>query len=195
MKGSFLWNECCYLGDMENFIARLIFRLLYKSKSVAVNTRQLAGYVEMIRQEVDQHEQKTLVGRKKIPAMPGVIEVMRDWSPYMTIHHVNLVHREIIQMIYDLEAGTPVEIGDLSRFDHFDEQGEDVMPEFYDLANQIIQLPKKVTFTSKASVEHPYFGTLTSKGYYALLAMHLKLHVEQIKKSVQLNRCVGCDCG
>ena len=179
---------------MENFIARLIFKLLYKSKSIAVNTRQFASYVEMIRQEVDRHEQKTLVGREKIPAMPGIIEVMRDWSPYMTVHHLNLVHREIIQMIHELEAGKNVEIGDLSRFDHFDEQGEDVMSEFYDLADQIIQLPETVSFTSKATVEHPYFGTLTSRGYYALLAMHLKLHLEQIKKSVQLNRCVGCDC-
>jgi len=172
---------------MKTLVARVLFRLFYASQSLGKNRGRFSRHMTEVNTIVQEHQDSVLCGREQVPASPGLTEVMRDWSPYMTIHHLNLVHREIIDMIKELEAGRMVEIGDLSRFDHFDEQAASVMTDFNALGDDILRLPEQLSFTSSLKVYHPIFGSLTSKDYYAMLVMHLKLHVDQIKKSVELN--------
>lgn len=35
---------------------------------------------------------------------------------------------------------------------------------------------------------HPFFGRLDSRGAYALLAFHLRLHVPHVRRSIEANR-------
>lgn len=112
---------------------------------------------------------------------------MRSWSAYMTIDHINGVHEAMLGRIPHLEAGQEPEIGDISRFDHPSECGPEVMPRFRDLVAQVEDLPKTYAFTGRGSFVHPIFGRLNSRGAFALLAFHLRLHVPQIRRSILIN--------
>jgi hypothetical protein len=107
----------------------------------------------------------------------------------MTIDHVNGVHAEMLELIPQLEAGQMPDIGDISRFDHPRECGPEVMPRFRDLAARVEDLPKTYAFTGRGSFVHPIFGRLDSRGTFALLAFHLRLHVPQIRRSILINSC------
>ena len=58
---------------------------------------------------------------------------------------------------------------------------------FRDLAARVAGLPQAYAFTGRGTLLHPIFGRLNSRGVYALLAFHLRLHVTQIRRSIELN--------
>jgi hypothetical protein len=106
----------------------------------------------------------------------------------MTIDHVNGVHEAMLELIPQLEAGRSPDIGDIGRFDFPDDCcGPEVMPRFRDLAARVARLPQAYAFTGRGTFLHPIFGRLNSRGAYALLAFHLRLHVSQIRRSIELN--------
>ena len=54
-------------------------------------------------------------------------------------------------------------------------------------AKEVEDLPNRLALTAPAKVHHPIFGSLTSRGFYALLAMHLWIHVPQIEDQIKLH--------
>jgi len=61
------------------------------------------------------------------------------------------------------------------------------MPRFRDLAGRIAGLPQSCPFTGRGTFLHPVFGRLTSRGAYALLAFHARLHVHHVRHSIEVN--------
>jgi hypothetical protein len=112
---------------------------------------------------------------------------MRGWSAYMTIDHVNGVHEAMLELIPDLEAGRSPDIGDIGRFDHPGDSGPEVMPRFRGLAARIARLPETHPFTGRGTFLHPIFGRLDSRGAFALVAFHLRLHVPHVRRSIEVN--------
>lgn len=168
---------------MEKIFARLIF-LRYKFKSVEKNLKEFERNCLTIRKLLNTHSDKKLQERKKISPTPGITEIMRDWSPNMIVEHLNLVHKDILSMIYQLEAGKTLAPVDTSQFDLIPEIKEAPMDVFDDLLQEILKLPQTIGFNSKTKYEHPIFGNLTSKDWVALLNIHLGFHVTQLKKSL-----------
>ena len=172
---------------LDTLIARLLLWAGYRSRSLATNVRQFKAAVAAIEELVAATPELVLRGRRPVPAMPGVTPIMRGWSVYMTIDHCNDVHESLLVVLPQLGAGREVDIGDIGRFDHPAECGPEVMPRFRDLAARIGDLPQTLSLTGGGTFVHPIFGQLDSRGGYALVAMHLQLHVPQIRQSIEIN--------
>ena len=172
---------------LETLLAGQILRFGYRLRSLATNERQFRGAVTAIEELIAATPEPILRGRRPVPSLPGLTPVMRGWSAFMTIDHCNGVHEAMLQLIPELEAGRSPEIGDIGRFDHPPETGPEVMPRFRDLAARVADLPRSIPFTGRGTFQHPIFGRLDSRGAYALLAFHLRLHVPQIRRSIEIN--------
>jgi hypothetical protein len=172
---------------IDNFFARLLLWVCYRSRSLAGNVRQFNAAVAAIEAMIATTPEPTLRGRRPVPPLPGVTPIMQGWSAFMTINHCNDVHEALLELIPQLEAGHEPDVGDISRFDHPVECGPEVMPRFRDLADRIAGLPRAHAFTGRGSFQHPIFGRLDSRGAYAMLAFHLQLHVPQIRRSIEIN--------
>lgn len=172
---------------IENILARLFFRVCYRSRPLATNVRQFAAAVKAIEGLVRTTPEPVLRGRRPVPPLPGVTPVMRDWSAFMTIDHINGVHEAMLDLIAELEAGRSPDVGDIGRFDHPDECGPEVMPRFRDLAAGVASLPQSCAFIGSGTFAHPIFGRLGGRGAFALLAFHLHIHVPHIRRSIAVN--------
>ena len=172
---------------LRNLPARVLLGVGYRSRSLATNGRQFSAAVTAIEDLVAATPERILRGRSPVPPMPGITPVMRGWSAYMTIDHVNGVHQALLDLIPQLEAGREPVIGDISRFDYPDDCGPEVMPRFRDLAARVVDLPQAYPLTDRGTFLHPIFGPLNSRGAYALLAFHLRVHVPQIRRSIEVN--------
>ena len=173
---------------LENMMARMLLRVGYRSRSLTTNERQFRAAATVIEELVATTPESALRGRRPVAPLPGVTPVMQGWSAFMTIDHVNGVHEAMLELIPQLEAGRSPDIGDIGRFDFPDDCcGPEVMPRFRDLAARVARLPQAYAFTGRGTFLHPIFGRLNSRGAYALLAFHLRLHVSQIRRSIELN--------
>lgn len=172
---------------ITNLLGRQLLWFGYRIRSLATNRRQFSAAVTAIEALVTTAPETVLRGRRPVPPLPGITPVMRDWSAFMTIDHVNGVHEAMLTLIPELEAGRSPDIGDIGRFDHPDDCGPEVMPRFRDLAARVADLPHACPFTGHGTFQHPIFGRLDGRGAYALLAFHLWLHVPQIRRSIEIN--------
>ena len=172
---------------IDTILARLLLRVRYRSRSLTTNLRQFNDAATAIQALVATTPDPILRGRRRVPPLPGVTPVMRDWSPYMTIDHVNGVHEAMLELIPELEAGRSPDIGDIGRFDYPDDSGPEVMPRFRDLAARIARLPQSHPFTGRGTFLHPIFGRLDSRGAFALVAFHLRLHVSHVRHGIEVN--------
>ena len=172
---------------LENMMARMLLRVGYRSRSLTTNERQFRAAATVIEELVATTPESALRGRRPVAPLPGVTPVMQGWSAFMTIDHVNGVHEAMLELIPQLESGRSPDIGDISRFDHPGDCGPEVMPRFRDLAARITSLPRSHPLTGRGTFQHPIFGRLNSRGAFALLAFHLRLHVPQIRRSIEIN--------
>lgn len=187
MAGDVLQAVSVAAAMLDNAPARLLLWARYRSRSLATNVRQFNSAVAEIEELVAATPEPVLRGRRPVSALPGITPIMRGWSAYMTIDHCNDVHESLLGVLPQLDAGREVEIGDIGRFDHPAECGPEAMPRLRDLAARIAGLPQTLSFSGHGTFVHPIFGRLNSRGGYALVAMHLQLHVPQIRQSIAIN--------
>lgn len=172
---------------IDTMMARMFLRVVYRSRSLTTNARQFRAAATSIDELVAMTPEPVLRGRRPVAPLPGVTPVMRGWSAFMTVDHVNGVHEAMLELIPQLEAGRSPDIGDIGRFDHPGECGPEVMPRFRDLAARVADLPRSYAFNGRGTFRHPVFGRLNSRGAYALLAFHLRLHVPHVRRSIDVN--------
>ena len=172
---------------IKNLPARLILGVGYRSRSLSTNERQFQAAASAIEELVATTPESVLRGRRPVAPLPGVTPVMQGWSAFMTIDHINGVHEAMLELIPQLEAGRSPDIGDISRFDHPGDCGPEVMPQFRELSAQVADLPQSHPFTGRGTFLHPIFGRLNSRGAFALLAFHLRLHVPHVRSSIEAN--------
>jgi len=172
---------------IETMLARMLLQVGYRSRSLATNTRQFQAAATAIENLVATAPESVLRGRRPTGPLPGVTPVMQGWSAFMTIDHVNAVHEAMLDLIPHLESGREPNVGDISRFDHPAECGAEVMPRFRELAARVAGLPQSHAFTGRGRFRHPVFGRLNSRGAYAVLAFHLRLHVPHVRRSIEVN--------
>jgi hypothetical protein len=171
----------------ETIMARMLLRVGYRSRSLATNRRQFQAAAMAIEKLVAATPESVLRGRHPTGPLNGVTPVMQGWSAFMTLDHVNAVHEAMLELIPHLEAGREPDVGDIGRFDHPRECGPEVMPRFRDLVLRVADLPSSHAFTGRGTFLHPVFGRLNSRGAYAVLAFHLRLHVPHVRRSIEVN--------
>ena len=167
--------------------ARIAYWIGYGSRSIASNRKSFTAGIARIKALLEGIPDDALKARSEVAPRIGLTPMMLNWSVFMTIEHTDQVHVQILELITALERGESRELGDISRFDDIPSVGREVVSRFYEHAKEVEDLPSQLALTGRTRVRHPIFGSLTSRGLYALLAMHLWIHIPQIEDELELN--------
>jgi hypothetical protein len=175
------------LNAVGILIARIIYWLNFGCRSISHNRQTFSQGVAKLKILLATASSEACEARHPIKSRPGLTPAMLDWSVYMTLKHTDQVHVEILELIELLEQDVQPELGDISRFDTIGLVGPEVVQHFFEHAKQVENLPDHLSLTGINKVRHPIFGSLTSRGYYAVLAMHIWRHIRQIEACLSLH--------
>ncbi|MGE0632549.1 MAG: hypothetical protein AB7O96_09090 [Pseudobdellovibrionaceae bacterium] len=144
-------------------------------------TQKIIDRVERVAAE--KRDKKILV-----PPQRGLEDSSRFWSINETLEHLLMVIGGTEYIILQLSSGSPpdlkVDIAKLKPkgseedlFSTFKKRAPVVMR---DLDENLKQ--KGMNRDSNSKHHHPWFGSITAKQWYWLLAMHQAIHANQVKK-------------
>jgi hypothetical protein len=123
-----------------------------------------------------------------IPRVWGIEDSSRNWSIYMTLAHLIMVHDTIADIIEHLAAGqsyarevrtADVKPGygcDAATVDRF-QQG---------LTSYLARTSLPSNLCTRATHVHPWFGPLNAHQWHCLAALHETIHRRQIERIVRL---------
>jgi hypothetical protein len=118
--------------------------------------------------------------------MPGLEDSSRYWSLNEVLEHLLIVSRRMELVILELAAGRiPQGVADTAKVkpSHPDQSS---LPEFIEYAPNLMKsLDEKLAgpnfdFDSALKYGHPWFGKITAKQWYWLLAGHHAIHLGQV---------------
>lgn len=140
---------------------------------------------EKILKEIEGLSENQLNQRVLVPAQPGLEDSSRYWSVAMTLEHLVIVGRAILAGVESLSheqvpdykvdtakvkpSGKRTADDDIADFKKFSSE------EFAALHEKIKNKDSRITLS------HPWFGPMTAKEWYWLLAMHQGIHLKQIR--------------
>jgi hypothetical protein len=93
------------LPPVEHLVARLLFGLRRATGSRRSFTAKFQLEREKIGALVREFDAHSAARRVLIPRPPGLEDSSRDWSVWMTLDHLRIVHLELIRIIGDLTSG------------------------------------------------------------------------------------------
>ena len=179
------------LPPAEQFIIRrLVFPFLRlrlsREKSLQLfekSGQQILNLAKPLTEE--EITEKVLIKR-----LPGMEDSSRNWSVEMTMEHIQIVSVALVYIIKKLEANRPLNVP---------VRTEDVKPNgglgrdrVRAFENFLVDIPKRLdglTFTSKATHPHPWFGEMPAIDWLRLLAFHQNLHRKQIERILNPAPC------
>lgn len=171
------------LPGFEAKVAKLVFPLLAKLRSPAVFRRLFEDEARTILQLVDRISDAQGGKRVLIDRVRGIEDSRRHWSVFMTLEHLAMVHLGIVGVIKSLGAGSKpgreVRIEDVKP-------DPKTGPEAVEHFQKSLELVRKVGEGMKSRSktpghEHPWFGVLSARQWYALVCVHMKIHRRQIE--------------
>jgi len=177
---------------LELQIVRGIFHVSARLSNHAHASQMFAEEELLIVDVMDQFNEREGEQEVLIKRLRGLEDSSRYWSAYMTLSHVAIVNRAVVQIIHSLLDGKvpataariadvkPVPIGKeaLSTF-------REVNASFTDISRSVKNLRTPLTFA------HPWFGELDGARWHFLAGFHMRLHREQLNAilaHVRVNR-------
>jgi len=127
-----------------------------------------------------------------IPKQMGLEDSSRYWSVAMTLEHIVIVGRAMCSVIAQLDKGiVPQVVADTAK----------VKPLGLMSSRESVELFKKFineeygtmeqnfkNFEAETRFHHPWFGQIKARQWYWLITIHTGLHLNQIKKILELSR-------
>lgn len=121
-----------------------------------------------------------------VPPQLGLEDSSRYWSIKMVLEHLLIVSGQVMYLIPELSKGiVPNEEADIAKMKPKNELSlETTVQKFKKLiSTDFDQLNAAITsHSASAKFYHPWFGDMTAKQWYWLLAMHHGLHLKQIRE-------------
>lgn len=122
--------------------------------------------------------------RVLVPRLRGLEDSSRFWSVLMTLDHMRIVNDRIAQTLTDLAANAPsptvIGTADVKPSPAADESAVDAFSLSLD---QLIERADAIpSLDTAARYPHPWFGPLSGLGWFVMSAMHLRIHLQQIRK-------------
>jgi hypothetical protein len=174
------------LPKAELFIARALFALTQmrgnRDTFNAHFERERAAIGALVRGcDADAAAQRVLIAR-----IPGMEDSSRNWSVWMTLDHLGIIHRGISRTINSLAKGiVPPGQASTAAVKPSPEASAAVVAEYEkscdDLLAAVAAIPDLKT---SARFAHPWFGPLDAAGWHAMAGTHLSIHRKQIERIV-----------
>jgi hypothetical protein len=168
----------------ELFIARALFaftRLRGNRESFNARfQRERQAIAALIRScDAESAARRVLIAR-----LPGMEDSSRNWSVWMTLDHLRIIHNGLARTIGLLAKGT-VPPGEASTAAVKPSPGvtADVIGAYEKSCDELMATVAAIP-NLKTSVRfaHPWFGPLDAAGWHAMAGTHLAIHRKQIER-------------
>jgi len=170
------------LPKLELFLARLLVKQKLKHISEEKNLALFRSESEQILTLARQVD--PLMGSKRvlIRRLRGLEDSSRYWSVYMTLEHLLIVNRVIIQVITLLMQGQkPQFVSSTAAVKPTPGTDAAVIPLMESVCEEFEQVSHKLgTLDSPTTFPHPWFGELNAKEWQFFAGFHMALHRKQI---------------
>lgn len=175
------------LPKLELVIARILFGLRRITGTRAAFSTAFARERRLIRDLVRSCPPEAAGRRVLIERPRGLEDSSRNWSVWMTLEHLRIVHAEMARIIGSLGRGeSPPGRASTAAVKPGSDLTDAVVAEYEDacdtLLAQVAAVPSLKTLTRFA---HPWFGPLDAAGWHALASGHMAIHRLQIARIIQ----------
>lgn len=148
---------------------------------------------EKIQKEIRGLSDDQLSKRTLVPRLQGLEDSSRFWSIKMTIEHIDIVSRALHRVIKDLSEEKPHQvIADTALVKPLGTTRiEEILQSHMNFAkNEFPKIKELVSSRdSKTTHLHPWFGAMTARQWFWLIAIHQNLHLNQIRAiKTELNK-------
>jgi hypothetical protein len=181
------------LGEL--LVARTLFALRRWTSSRRSFEAKFDRERGLIRNLLQQCDAETGARRVLIARLPGLEDSSRNWSIWMTLEHLRIVHVLMAPIIGDLvrEVTPP---GETSTADVKPSAGigPDVVGAYEASCDALVSIiAASPNLNTQARYPHPWFGPLNAADWHALAGSHLGIHRAQIERILQgLHRKRNC---
>jgi hypothetical protein len=172
------------LPPTELFVGRLLFTFRRLSGTRDGVRRKFQSERERIRSLIRDCKPEQASKRVLIPRQRGMEDSSRNWSIWMTLDHLRIVHRSIARTISALSAGkSPEGKASTAAVKPSPEATASVLDEYEKSCDDLVALVDAIPDLKTAKrFEHPWFGRLDAEGWHALASSHLAIHRAQIER-------------
>ena len=172
------------LPKVELLIARILFALRrWRGDRLSFD----AGFQrerERIRLLVGGCDAATGARQVLIRRPAGLEDSSRNWSLWMTLDHLQIVHHEIARVIGALVRGViPEGTASTAAVKPRSEAGPKVVAMFEASCDALASIvAASPNLNTSVRFAHPWFGPLTAAGWHALAGEHMGIHRLQIER-------------
>jgi len=167
----------------ELWMARTLFSLRLCLKSRSSFDAKFANERKLIRHLIDQCDSAAGASRQLIPRIVGLEDSSRNWSVWMTLDHLKIVHQAMSTLIEQLLQGqsppTKISTADVKPTADI---GAEVVSDYESSCDRLVGVVISApSLKTKVRFAHPWFGPLNAAGWHALAALHMGIHRRQIE--------------
>jgi hypothetical protein len=172
------------LPKAELFVARALFVFTRMRGNRDTFNAHFQREREAVAALVRSCDAESAARRVLIDRLPGMEDSSRNWSVWMTLDHLRIIHKGVNRTIGALAKGI-VPPGEASTaavkpspdvtaavVDHYERSCDDLMATVAAIPN----------LRTDARFAHPWFGPLDAAGWHAMAGTHLALHRKQIER-------------
>lgn len=172
------------LPTTELLIARMLFAVRRRTGSRRSFEARFINERQRVQTLVAACDSATGAQRVLIKRPVGLEDSSRNWSVWMTLDHLRIVHLALARTIRALTAGlVPDGKADTAAVKPGADATAEVVGPYERSCDAVLSAVAAVTdLNTTAKFAHPWFGPLDASGWQALSGMHLGIHRVQIER-------------
>ena len=172
------------LPAIEHLVARALFRLRRATGHRASFTAKFEREREKIRALLSACDAKSGARRVRIRRPPGLEDSSRDWSVWMTLDHLRIVHLEMARVITSLANGhAPKGQASTAAVKPSPAADARIRADYEASCDALLAAAAAVPdLNTSARFPHPWFGSMNASEWYALAGGHMGIHRTQIER-------------
>ena len=172
------------LPFIEHLVARVLFGLRRTFGHRTSFTAKFQREREIIRGLLRSVDAESGARRVLIRRPPGLEDSSRDWSVWMTLDHLRIVHLEMARIIATLAKNqAPEGKASTAAVKPSPSADASVVADYEASCDAVLSAAAAATdLNTAARFAHPWFGPLSAADWYALAGGHLGIHRTQIAR-------------
>jgi hypothetical protein len=167
----------------ELFVGRILFKLRLLTGNSDSFRKKFVEHRLAIRALIEPCDEITGETRILIPRLRGMEDSSRFWSVWMTLDHLRIVNSGITGIVTALQQGiVPPGVTSTADVKPDPNAGGNIVAAYEETCDRWLALLDRNQPVTAARYTHPWFGPLDSRGWEALMALHLGIHRAQIEE-------------
>lgn len=174
------------LPKIELLVSRMLFALRRATGSRASFDAEFRRERDAVRALYEKCDPQQGSVRVLIQRPVGLEDSSRNWSVWMTLEHLRIVHMSITRAVGALAKGVvPEGKADTAAVKPHADASADIISAYERSCDKLIeQIAGVPDLKTKARYPHPWFGPLDAAGWHALGGRHLAIHRVQLERII-----------